>query len=459
MKPWIAKRLFGQDRLLAASFPAPILTDAHTIVYYLRKKLSRDALQRKLGDERLQKAVAAMRKHAPEFPCLDRLATRIEEWRVEAQTVGFVADKYYDAERATSYTARLLNFGKGSKRRKVDEGDNCRTTEMDANSGASSGAFASGGSGGSQAALARLCVACCEWSGGRAAKMRSQPEPTGANKGGYLVADFGCGTGLSSGFFPDRSFVLGLDASRAMLEQFPQSLGDAIHTDLSQGIPLRPGVLDGAISVACVHYLCTPGPDGRAAEARVCPLIRYRIPNNNFCYQVFRHGDLDSAEKVADFFVDVAERENPSCTVVRDFPHRKRAERVFIAGQGKWLGEVDFERSKAMLDRQSATDDSLKSGAAPPGGRGLPSASTANGKASATAATAPEPTSPSKVTAATLRDQQKVLFPRLTEEASDADFEEVGKGEKLAKEVGFKYLGKEPTSYGDWSHKGRVTDF
>mmetsp|Transcript_12789 Transcript_12789/g.31084 ORF Transcript_12789/g.31084 Transcript_12789/m.31084 type:complete len:170 (-) Transcript_12789:305-814(-) len=144
-------------------------------------------------------------------------------------------------------------------------------------------------------------------------------------------------------------------------------------------------------------------------------------------------------------------------------PHHLASRTRSFAAASKYYDNTkakqDFERSKAMLDRQSATDDSLKSGAAPPGGRGLPSASTANGKASATAATAPEPTSPSKVTAATLRDQQKVLFPRLTEEASDADFEEVGKGEKLAKEVGFKYLGKEPTSYGDWSHKGRVTDF
>lgn len=73
------------------------------------------------------------------------------------------------------------------------------------------------------------------------------------------------------------------------------------------------------------------------------------------------------------------------------------------------------------------------------------------------------------VTSATVRDQQKILFPRLTEEATDAEIDEVeaegadaeekdGDGLKK-KEVGFKYLGKEPTAYGDWSHKGRVTDF
>ena len=77
------------------------------------------------------------------------------------------------------------------------------------------------------------------------------------------------------------------------------------------------------------------------------------------------------------------------------------------------------------------------------------------------------------------------MFPRLSEDASDSDFDEDmadpdaessskskkkeegtdkndkddNKKKKMPKEVGFKYSGKETTSYGDWSHKGRVTDF
>lgn len=76
-----------------------------------------------------------------------------------------------------------------------------------------------------------------------------------------------------------------------------------------------------------------------------------------------------------------------------------------------------------------------------------------------------------------------MVFPRLSEEASDADFDEdslppedAGEGavlnasktdktdskskeKTLPKEVGYKYGGPEPTKHGDWAHKGRVTDF
>ena len=76
--------------------------------------------------------------------------------------------------------------------------------------------------------------------------------------------------------------------------------------------------------------------------------------------------------------------------------------------------------------------------------------------------------------------QKKLLFPRLSEEASDAEFDEVadetegdlsvGKNTMnttsdakaaapMKKEVGFKYQGEEPTRFTDWAHKGRVTDF
>ncbi len=46
----------------------------------------------------------------------------------------------------------------------------------------------------------------------------------------------------------------------------------------------------------------------------------------------------------------------------------------------------------------------------------------------------------------------------------DSDEDDVPEGtedglEVGAEEVGFRYNGPEPTSFGDWAHKGRVTDF
>lgn len=41
----------------------------------------------------------------------------------------------------------------------------------------------------------------------------------------------------------------------------------------------------------------------------------------------------------------------------------------------------------------------------------------------------------------------------------DQNLTETINGKILPKEIGFKYKGPEPTKFGDWSHKGRCTDF
>lgn len=64
-----------------------------------------------------------------------------------------------------------------------------------------------------------------------------------------------------------------------------------------------------------------------------------------------------------------------------------------------------------------------------------------------------------------IKSQRKVIFPRATEEDGiDRDVEdplpdEDNEANPEDAEYGFKYLGPEPTVYGDWAHKGRVTDF
>ncbi|CAD7936273.1 unnamed protein product [Amoebophrya sp. A25] len=102
---------------------------------------------------------------------------------------------------------------------------------------------------------------------------------------------------------------------------------------------------------------------------------------------------------------------------------------------------MDYERSQASMDKLRAE--------------------TAVEKPAAVAATTEAAST--RITSATVREQQKVLFPRLTEEAGEDEFDEQGAENKSTpkgkKEVGFKYMGREPTSFGDWSHKGRVTDF
>jgi len=64
------------------------------------------------------------------------------------------------------------------------------------------------------------------------------------------------------------------------------------------------------------------------------------------------------------------------------------------------------------------------------------------------------------VTPEDIKTQRKVLFPRAEEEDGvDRDVEDPEEGVMDEGEYGFKYKGKDPTRFGDWAHKGRVTDF
>ncbi|CAD7966617.1 unnamed protein product [Amoebophrya sp. A120] len=591
MKPWILKKLFTkQDRTLAQAFPANLLTDAITVVQYLKKK--KDILA-KFGPDWVQRIESAIAKHT-EFDSIAALGKQLEQWRVEAQTVGFNADAYYTEKRVAGYTAHLTSNlhtkGSGSSLctttggttemkneaaafcststevgavvadhedqqdlhcdRQNKEQHPCKARKLE--DGTAKGVGASTGkiknrdtallpvpassfsktrsgtrsctsitcsstqlsvravvpppvepaqdtTGSSQMALAQICVGCLNWekddvvaleegratlwqdwemkrmgalggkkieeqlseekmlkrnSGGPAAtvsssspvaqnnfsKVRSSGEqiekdptkkmnakinpPAPENKlitknkreaategtttsssphdpakksSTFLVADFGCGTGLSSHAFPANSFVLGVDGSSAMLNRCTlggRYGGDRIFADLSQGVPFRANVLDAAISVACVHYLCVRGPDDRPGEERVRRLLDYPIRDNNYCYQFFKHGDLtldqiaakllhaarkgederelgraqeieeDVEQNREDVDVDQHLPQTASSTqattgakktypvLVRDFPHLKdHQERMFLVGNSG-VGDCNFPYCKLFQDDQ-----------------------------------------------------------------------------------------------------------
>lgn len=53
-------------------------------------------------------------------------------------------------------------------------------------------------------------------------------------------------------------------------------------------------------------------------------------------------------------------------------------------------------------------------------------------------------------------DEEDVDVPSTSSEATQ---ENAVEGLQVGEEVGFRYNGPEPTIFGDWAHKGRVTDF
>lgn len=74
-----------------------------------------------------------------------------------------------------------------------------------------------------------------------------------------FLLDVGCGSGLSGECLTDNGhFWMGIDISTHMLDVAVEREveGDLILTDMGQGMPFRPGMFDGVISISAVQWLC-----------------------------------------------------------------------------------------------------------------------------------------------------------------------------------------------------------
>jgi len=75
-----------------------------------------------------------------------------------------------------------------------------------------------------------------------------------------LLLDIGCGTGLSGAILSDAGHIwIGLDISQHMLKIGKErnvERGDLLLGDMGQGLPLRTGTFDGAISISALQWLC-----------------------------------------------------------------------------------------------------------------------------------------------------------------------------------------------------------
>lgn len=74
-----------------------------------------------------------------------------------------------------------------------------------------------------------------------------------------FLLDLGCGSGLSGEILTEAGHMwLGFDISSAMLDVALEREveGDLGLLDLGHGLPIRPGSMDGAISISAIQWLC-----------------------------------------------------------------------------------------------------------------------------------------------------------------------------------------------------------
>ncbi|KAL8824409.1 MAG: hypothetical protein Q9191_005077 [Dirinaria sp. TL-2023a] len=93
-----------------------------------------------------------------------------------------------------------------------------------------------------------------------------------------LILDIGCGSGLSgeilSSVPPTEGgphIWIGMDISSSMLDIALQRdvEGDLLLADIGQGVPLRPGSIDAAISISAIQWLCNADSSSVSPEGRL----------------------------------------------------------------------------------------------------------------------------------------------------------------------------------------------
>ncbi|KAH8519325.1 hypothetical protein Peur_038276 [Populus x canadensis] len=87
-----------------------------------------------------------------------------------------------------------------------------------------------------------------------------------------LLLDIGCGSGLSGETLTENGHQwIGLDVSQSMLNIASEREveGDLLLGDMGQGLALRPGIIDGAISISAVQWLCNADKSSHEPRLRL----------------------------------------------------------------------------------------------------------------------------------------------------------------------------------------------
>ncbi|CAA2967885.1 probable 18S rRNA (guanine-N(7))-methyltransferase [Olea europaea subsp. europaea] len=147
-----------------------------------------------------------------------------------------------------------------------------------------------------------------------------------------LLLDIGCGSGLSGETLTENGHQwIGLDISQSMLDVALEREveGDLVLGDMGQGLGLRPGVIDGAISISAVQWLCNADKSSHEPRIRLKAffgsLYRCLARGARAVLQVYP-GNLAQRELILGF----AMRAGFSGGIVVDYPHSTKSRKEYL---------------------------------------------------------------------------------------------------------------------------------
>ncbi|GAB2242923.1 hypothetical protein Droror1_Dr00019698 [Drosera rotundifolia] len=147
-----------------------------------------------------------------------------------------------------------------------------------------------------------------------------------------LLLDIGCGSGLSGETLSESGHHwIGLDISQAMLNVAVEREveGDLLLGDMGQGLALRPGVIDGAISISAVQWLCNADKSSHNPRLRLKAffgsLYRCLSRDAKAVLQVYPE-NLDQRQLI----LTSAMRAGFAGGVVVDYPHSSKSRKEYL---------------------------------------------------------------------------------------------------------------------------------
>lgn len=147
-----------------------------------------------------------------------------------------------------------------------------------------------------------------------------------------LLLDIGCGSGLSGETLSENGHHwIGLDISQAMLNVAleREAKGDLLLGDMGQGLGFRPGVIDGAISISAVQWLCNADKSSHEPRLRLKAffgsLYRCLARGARAVLQVYPQNNAQR-----DLIVSSAMRAGFAGGVVVDYPHSTKSRKEYL---------------------------------------------------------------------------------------------------------------------------------
>ncbi|KAK7329761.1 hypothetical protein VNO77_23940 [Canavalia gladiata] len=174
-----------------------------------------------------------------------------------------------------------------------------------------------------------------------------------------LLLDIGCGSGLSGETLSENGHHwIGLDISPSMLNIALEREveGDLLVGDMGQGLGLRPGVIDGAISISAVQWLCNADKSSHNPRLRLKAFFTslYKCLTNGAraVFQLYPE-NLDQRELI----LKAAMHAGFAGGIVVDFPHStKRRKEFLVLTCGQRSINASMSKGKDE-DMESCSDD------------------------------------------------------------------------------------------------------